>query len=469
MLHTRKTRQKQKYHRSTYYLLTLIIIIMTTACAPVGSPQGGSASTSSGDSYSEPSIVTESETGASDDGASPADSSGPTIVTGGDRDESAESISPAPRPTSRPAERPQQSADLKAGEVDDNEDWADYLDYRRNYRGPRVHDRDISERYIIEAIDKNGHPVLNANVRIYLDNQGQSEEIYEGYTYADGRALFHPKTLGHSARYGDQFLAIVKKNNAIAKVKMKRSYQQGHNSEQVWTVKLDITQQVSSVNLDVLFLLDATGSMGDEIHAIQSTIFDVAERIDNLPERPNVRYGLVTYRDRGDAYISKTYGFENNVAQFSRNLDTVYANGGGDYPESLNEGLHKALHNVTWRSDDTVRLIFLVADAPPHLDYRNDYDYAIEMETAARSAIKVFPIASSGLDEQGEYIFRQIAQFTQGRFIFLTYDGPSNGGKSGDVTTHNVDSYSVSSLDSLLVDLVTYELSHQNPLLSWRQ
>ena len=87
------------------------------------------------------------------------------------------------------------------------------------------------------------------------------------------------------------------------------------------------------------------------------------------------------------------------------------------------------------------------------------------METAARSAIKIFPIASSGLDEQGEYIFRQIAQFTQGRFIFLTYDAPTNGGSPGDVTTHHVDSYSVNHLDDLLVKLVTEELAHQNPLL----
>ncbi|HXV98023.1 MAG TPA: hypothetical protein VEC93_06335, partial [Anaerolineae bacterium] len=151
---------------------------------------------------------------------------------------------------------------------------------------------------------------------------------------------------------------------------------------------------------------------------------------------------------------------------FSKNLSTVYADGGGDYPESLNEALHEALNGVEWRGGDTIQLIFLIADAPPHLDYAQDYDYAVEMENAARRGIKIFPVASSELDDQGEYVFRQLAQYTQGRFIFLTYAGPTNGGAPGDVTTHHVDDYSVESLDNLLVKLVEEELAFQNPHLA---
>jgi hypothetical protein len=124
---------------------------------------------------------------------------------------------------------------------------------------------------------------------------------------------------------------------------------------------------------------------------------------------------------------------------------------------------------VEWRSEDTVKLIFLVADAPPHLDYAQDYDYVEEMENAARNGIKIFPIASSGLDDQGEYIFRQLAQYTMGRFIFLTYEGPTNAGAPGDVTTHHVEDYSVENLDDLLVRLVEEELAWQSPQLAQGQ
>ena len=88
------------------------------------------------------------------------------------------------------------------------------------------------------------------------------------------------------------------------------------------------------------------------------------------------------------------------------------------------------------------------------------------MEIAARRGIKIFPIASSGLDDQGEYIFRQIAQYTQGRFIFLTYAGPTSGGPPGEETTHHVEDYSVNNLDDLLVKLVEEELAYQSPQLA---
>jgi hypothetical protein len=178
---------------------------------------------------------------------------------------------------------------------------------------------------------------------------------------------------------------------------------------------------------------------------------------------------MVTYRDRGDEFVTRSYEFTPDVGDFYRNLSTVYADGGGDTPESLNEALHDALHEVEWRGGESVQLIFLIADAPPHLDYSQDYDYAQEMEIAARRGIKIFPIASSGLDDQGEYIFRQIAQYTQGRFIFLTYAGPTNGGAPGEVTTHHVEDYSVNNLDDLLVKLVEEELAYQSPPLAQAQ
>jgi hypothetical protein len=220
------------------------------------------------------------------------------------------------------------------------------------------------------------------------------------------------------------------------------------------------------VNLDVLFLIDSTGSMADEIDKLQASIQDIAARIDRLPGRPQVRFAMTIYRDRSDLFVSRSFDFTPDVRAFSEALAEVEADGGGDYPESLNEALHRAIHAPEWRGQDSVQLIFLVADAPPHLDYAQDYDYAVEMEKAAERGIKIFPIASSGLDDQGEYIFRQIAQFTQGCFIFLTYESPTNSGAPGDTTTHHVEDYSVDKLDDLVVRLVEEELAYQNPQMT---
>jgi len=386
-----------------------------------------------------------------------------TMAVAGDEGDEAR---PAPAPVT------QQAEPLKAGEVDDNTQWDDYLLYRRNYLGPRVHDRDIRERYIIEVVDGQGRPVLGANVSFFLPGQ-QQEEIYSARTYATGQILFHPLAVQNaSLAQVDHFMVEVEKDNLQEQFNLTRFEAQAATSfTDRWTITLDLgqQQQPDSLNLDVLFLIDATGSMADEIAKVQSTIFDVSAQIDALPENPNVRYGMVTYRDRGDSFVTRSYEFTPDVRDFSKNLNTVYADGGGDYPESLNQGLHDALHSVEWRGEDTVKLIFLIADAPPHLDYAQDYDYAVEMENAAQRGIKIFSIASSGLDDQGEYIFRQIAQYTQGRFIFLTYEGPSNGGVPGEVTTHHVDDYSVENLDDLLVRLVEEELAYQNPQLAQTQ
>jgi hypothetical protein len=185
----------------------------------------------------------------------------------------------------------------------------------------------------------------------------------------------------------------------------------------------------------------------------------ISERIHALPSKPDVRFGMTIYRDRGDEFISRTLDFTPDIETFTEELSKVVANGGNDYPESLNEGLHDAIHLPEWRIEETVSLIFLIADAPPHLDYENDYDYAEEVFESAQQGIKIFPLASSGLDDQGEYIYRQLAQITGGKFLFLTY-GPEGG--PGDETTHHVDDYSVLSLDELIIRLVEEELKNLN-------
>jgi hypothetical protein len=354
--------------------------------------------------------------------------------------------------------------------VDDNAQWDDFLLYRRNYSGPWVNDVNISERYVIEVTDGQGFPLLGANVSVSLPGQRQ-QEVFSARTMANGQVLFHPLATGLSLEQADDFLVMVDYGSSSQEFTLTRFEAQPATSfTDRWTVALDAAQpQADAIKLDVLFLIDATGSMADEIAKIQTTIFDVSAQIDALPGQPDVRYGLVTYRDRDDAYVTQTSDFTPDVLDFSRSLDMVRAGGGGDYPESLNEGLHNAIHNVEWRGGEAVKLIFLVADAPPHLDYAQDYNYAVEMDSAARQGIKIFPIASSGLDDQGEYIFRQMAQVTQGRFIFLTYADASNGGTPGDVTTHHVDDYSVANLDQLLVRLVTDELAYQSRQMAQAQ
>ena len=333
------------------------------------------------------------------------------------------------------------TASISAGEVDDNERWAEYLVYRQEYGGPPVHDLDVSERYIITVVGPDGRPIPNATVRAFAGEALLSE----GRTYANGQTLFFPR-LSTDHADATEFRIIAEKGSASRTVELDR------NGDVEWTIELDgAPARSGDVPLDVLFLLDATGSMSDEIEQIKTTLLSISTRISDLPSQLDLRFGMVAYRDRGDEFVTRTYDFEADTQKFLDSIRGVHANGGGDEPESLNEALHAAFNGPEWRGGEALRLVFLIADAPPHLDYAQDYDYAVEMVEASRRGIKVFPIASSGLNAQGEYIFRQVAVHTMGKFLFILYDGQ---------TPHQVGEYTVENLDDLVVKLVEEELAH---------
>ncbi len=344
------------------------------------------------------------------------------------------------------ASRSEQSPSLRAGSVDDNAEWDDYLLYRLKFKewGVPVHDLDVSERHVIRVENTLGNPILGAAVQIGDPNGDSRTQLS---THSNGRVLFFPEALDWPST--DSFKVTVRKDGAEASETFSRQ-------EREHIIILDSEPTSTPVHLDVHFLIDATGSMSDEIQRLKDNMVRVAERVADLPAQPSVRFGMTVYRDRGDLFVSRTLEFTGNTGDFTNELAAIQADGGGDYPESLNEGFHNAIHLPEWRGEDTISLVFLIADAPPHLDYAQDYDYAADIWDAVEQGIKIYPIASSGLDDQGEYIFRQLAQISGGKFLFLTYGAD---GAPGDETTHHVDDYSVLALDDLVVRVISDEIS----------
>ncbi|MCZ7572157.1 MAG: VWA domain-containing protein [Ardenticatenaceae bacterium] len=396
-------------------------------------------------------------------GEAPAAADRSTAESEGSRESGA-----APLPTVAGApppahpDRSRQFEPVTAGVVDDNEQWQAYLDYRARHDYLYVNDRDVSERYVVQVWDSAGQPVHDAVVRISAGQQF----FFEGRTDASGRLLFHPRAVDPQGRQwqAGRFDVVASKGQARQHATFDR-YSQEH-----WAMTLPGAPVAPRAQLDLLFLIDATGSMADEIDKLKGSMGDIADQIAGLPERPDVRYGLVAYRDRGDQFVVRAYDFTPDLGAFQRTLAALRADGGGDEPESLNEALHRSLNDLHWRHDDTVRLTLLVADAPPHLDYGEPYSYDRDMIAAVRQGIKIFPVGASGLDEQGEYIFRQLAQFTGGKFVFLTYAQAGNPASGpGTETGHDVANYSVDTLDRLVVRLVREELARLPRLAAGQQ
>ncbi len=340
---------------------------------------------------------------------------------------------------------------LSAGQVDDNARFPEYLEYLRHYAGPPAMPIAVDQRLAVRVTDGAGQAVAGAEVQLF---DGQ-RAVFDGRTVSDGRVLFFPNAA--DASQAAQFRIVARRGNAQATGVVSAA-----NGEATLALK-EVADNSGPVGLDLVFLLDATGSMGDEIDRIKATVDTIATRIQQLPGSSAPRLGLVAFRDHGDDYVTRSWDFTADVARFQANLAGVQAGGGGDTPESVNAGLHDAIHLPGWADDTTgrrLRMIVLVGDAPPHLDYQNDESYPALLNEAVTAGIKIYPIGASGLEDQGEYIFRQFAQVTQGQFIFLTYANGSSGAP-GVATDKHVSNYTVTDLDSIVVNLVAGEIANQ--------
>lgn len=343
-----------------------------------------------------------------------------------------------------PIDQPVDAAPLRAGSVDDNADFGGFLAYldRIAELGVVTRDLDPTGRSIITVVDEAGRPVPGIALEVGVDDQ-----LVTLRTTADGTVRFHP------AFYGLATNGVAELGFALA------------DTERVPVAAgEDVTMIASSaviaapVPLDVLFLLDATGSMGDEIDRLKQTIDTVAERVTALDPAPDVRFAMTLYRDEGDAFVTASYDFTADIDEFQAALSDVVASGGGDYPEALDEGLADALAKPAWRDPaDAVQLIFIVADAPPQVLRQVDIPYTDSVRTAIERGIKIFPVASSESDDQAEAVFRQMAQATGAPFVFLSNGaaGAATGG-STDITSTD---YEELALDELVVRLIAEELS----------
>ncbi len=362
---------------------------------------------------------------------------------------------PAPWPQPLPqAPRPRHEV-VSAGVVDDNADFGAYLAYRQRKAGLPVRERDISERYLLEVTDPTGRPVHDAEVAV--QRPGQAQPVMWARTDTAGRVWLHPRAFmaGGLAAGPDGVRALgvaVRKGGLQARAVLLPG--QPHAVQ----VRLSAPLAAQRPRLDLVFMIDATGSMGDEIAKLKGSMRAMSQQISQLPGQPDICYGLVAYRDRGDAFITRSHDFTDDLGAFQQMLARVQAGGGGDTPEALNEALHEVVHRLSWRAD-AARMVVLVADAPPHLDYGGP-QYDVDMQAALAKGIKLFAVGASGLDPVGEYIFRQMAQYTAGRFVFLTYqDAADPGSGPGTQTVHDVKQYSVQTLDRLVVRLIGEEMA----------
>jgi TolB-like protein len=332
---------------------------------------------------------------------------------------------------------------LRAGYADDNEQFNLFLKFLSDFTYVRHRMIAVDERIAVAVVDAVGKPVPNALVEVYaLEGQSSGKRVDYGLSYSDGVFYVYP-AMYPSARYR----VSARSAGAEARAELAR------NGARSVELALSTTRKAPAiVTLDVAFVLDTTGSMGEEIESLKASIDLINANLMTLKPRPIIRFALVLYKDKGDEYVTRRTDFTSDVGLFAAELSSAYASGGGDGPEDLEAALKETIEGLSW-SPDALRAAFVITDAQAHLDYADGYTYLDACMGARRRGVKIYSVGTGGLDAEGEYQLRQIAQLTQARYIFLTYGerGDSDGGSVASVSHHVGSNFAADRLEVIVV------------------
>ena len=195
-------------------------------------------------------------------------------------------------------------------------------------------------------------------------------------------------------------------------------------------------QGLRETGLDVVFVIDSTGSMDWVIKEVSGRVVDIVDAVRLLV--PVSRFGVVVYRDHGDPdYVTRLQPLTYSLNKLTRFLDSVSAQGGGDMAEAVTEGLRVASQQSGWRLG-AKKVLIVIGDAPPHTENRESLlalsrqfatgqgqistlDVSHEANPALLEAVLGRSVDHNIYRNQPIYDFRQIAEAGGG--IAATMDG----------------------------------------------
>lgn len=336
------------------------------------------------------------------------------------------------------SEIPPEAGILTAGMWNDNKNFSFFLDLLKTNdafkKAAASWGFNPAQRYSITA-ENNGTPVANAKAQL---KSTDGTPLYSAVTDNNGTAYLFS---GLTARQAPAAAFIdVEKDGKSVSVPISQGTAD-------YTAELDA--QSPQKALDLMLVFDTTGSMGDELTYIQREFDDILKTVKknngNMPMRVSVNF----YRDKGDAYIVKPYAFTEDFSAALKALSEQNADGGGDYPEAVHTALENAVNEHEWRAD-SVKLLFLVLDAPPHENSEAISSLQKTVAKAAEQGIRIIPVAASGSEQDNEFLMRSFALATGGTYAFLTNDS----GIGGSHAEPTIGEYTVAKLNTLIIEII---------------
>lgn len=332
---------------------------------------------------------------------------------------------------------------LTAGEWRDNDNFSEFLELLNQnewYGYMKIWNMFPSRRVVVKTV-KDETAVKNVKLVLY-DEKG--EELCKGTTNHNGEAyLFYDL---------DSEKSNAKPSKISYSVDNIKGEHEISSAEEIITIDInDASSENVKKKLDLMFMIDTTGSMGDELSYLQEELKDVILRVSsNQNNNMDIRLSVNFYRDHQDEYTVRYYKFNNDIDEAVKKLSEQYAYGGGDYPEAVDEAFENGIDTHQWE-EDSVKLMFFVLDAPPHSDREGSVERMHNtLKNASEKGVRVMPIASSGVDKETEYLMRTLAVTTGGTYIFLTNDS----GIGGDHIDPSIGEHDVEKLNDLLVRII---------------
>ncbi|HYW13716.1 MAG TPA: VWA domain-containing protein [Longimicrobium sp.] len=303
---------------------------------------------------------------------------------------------------------------LTAGVIDDfgGRGWNEYRRFLRRER--QEQQWGVEPWEVLQVRVRNGRQALRDHpVEIQQDGRR-----FHARTDGDGVVRLFPALAHHRLREGE--FTVTPEGGAPQRLSYtRRSFR--HGVRPVLEVNQPLAARVRRPVLEIGFMIDATGSMGDEMTYIQTELRDIIARVQPLGAPFDVRIAVVYYRDRRDQFVTRAQPFTDDVDATVAFLAGTQAGGGGDFPEEMNAAFREMMQQG-WSDEPAARMLFVVADAPPHEYADATYTYQDALADASRRGIAIFPLASSGIDRPTEYLMRAMAVATGGKYIFLTDD-----------------------------------------------
>lgn len=260
--------------------------------------------------------------------------------------------------------------------------------------------------------DKHGKPLAYSTVQLEAPD---GHATLKAHTDQDGYAYFWPELSGKGQ---------VPYNCAVVNGRRFEHIEPYINS--VRSIEVPEKAEPTS-GLDIAFVVDATGSMGDEIRYLQAEMDDVISRVRKRASCLDIRTGAVFYRDHGDAYLCRVSKLNREQRVCSSFIRDQSAGGGGDFPEAVDAAMESALTELGWSSDKRVKIMFLILDAPPHGDTASINRIKRCTLLAAEQGIRIIPVTASGIDKATEFLMKDLAIISNGEYVYITNDSRIGG------------------------------------------